>query len=164
MKAGPRFDFGAFVTWLDVTGIRYLLIGGHAVRAYGSPRFTADFDYWFESSARVSVLDHLVEVYELELSAAIEDRGRPIVIGYGERDKVDCFFARGMSTPDGNHLDFDAVFGRSVVLSGERPPPVRVPSIDDLIELKRLRRDPKPKDLEDIAFLRVRKHVEELGE
>ena len=63
-----------------------------------------------------------------------------------------------MSTPDGDHLDFDAVHRRSVVLAGDLPPPVRVPCVADLIALKQLRREPKPADLEDLTFLRVLAH------
>ena len=44
-------------TWTDLLkafnaqGVRYLLIGGHAVMHYTEPRFTKDLDLWVETSA-----------------------------------------------------------------------------------------------------------------
>lgn len=161
MRYGAEFDPEAFVRWLDDNGHRYLLIGGHAVRMYGSPRLTYDYDFWFHPSSRVAVLDHLEQVFELELSASPGDLKRPIVVATAPLDKVDCFFVRGMSTPDGRHLDFDDLFSRATVLSDPQGWTVRVPTSADLIALKQLRAQPKPGDLDDIEFLRVYAQLDE---
>ena len=159
MRAGRRFDVARFIEWLDEQQIRYLVIGGHAVRAYGSPRFTHDVDFWVSSTDRIRVLQHLEDAFDMELSADPADVRRPLVVAASERDKVDCFFTRGMSTPDGVHIDFETVYARSVLMAGPRPPAIRVPAIDDLILLKQLRRQRRAHDIEDIEFLRVCKQL-----
>ena len=159
--SGRRFDPVAFLRWLDSEAIRYMLIGGQAVRLYGSPRTTVEYDFWLEPSSRVRVLRTLEELYDLELSADPTDRRRPIVVAQSPFDKVDTFFLRGMSTPDGKHLDFDELFSRSVLVEAEGEPPVRVPAIDDLIALKSLRAPLKPEDTQDIRYLEVRLRIDE---
>ena len=42
MRAEKRFSPLAFLTWLDQMGVQYLLIGGQAVRLYGSNRTPVD--------------------------------------------------------------------------------------------------------------------------
>jgi hypothetical protein len=39
-------DFKELLRLLNETGVRYLLVGGHAVGAYGFVRYTGDLDLW----------------------------------------------------------------------------------------------------------------------
>lgn len=39
-------DFKEFLQFLNVHGVEYLVIGGHAVAYHGYPRATADLDVW----------------------------------------------------------------------------------------------------------------------
>jgi len=39
-------DFREFLQCLNARGVKYLLIGGHAVAFHGYPRATADLDVW----------------------------------------------------------------------------------------------------------------------
>ena len=39
-------DFRDFLRLLSSNGVRYLLVGGHAVGFHGYPRATADMDVW----------------------------------------------------------------------------------------------------------------------
>src|SRR6266480_4955513 len=39
-------DFKEFLQCLNARGVRYLVIGGHAVAFHGYPRATADLDVW----------------------------------------------------------------------------------------------------------------------
>jgi hypothetical protein len=39
-------DFREFVELLNSNGVRFLIVGGHAVALHGYPRFTGDLDVW----------------------------------------------------------------------------------------------------------------------
>ena len=51
-------DFREFVELLSSSGVRFLVVGGHAVALHGYPRFTGDLDVWVatdpENAARVA--------------------------------------------------------------------------------------------------------------
>ena len=39
-------DFREFIGLLNSHGVKFLIVGGHAVTFHGNPRFTADLDVW----------------------------------------------------------------------------------------------------------------------
>ena len=39
-------DFSEFIASCDAHDVRFLVVGGYAVAAYGHPRFTKDLDVW----------------------------------------------------------------------------------------------------------------------
>lgn len=41
-------DLKEFVALLNAAGVKYLLVGGHAVAFHGHPRFTGDIDFFVE--------------------------------------------------------------------------------------------------------------------
>ena len=43
-------DFKEFISSLNASGVRYLVIGGYAVAFHGRPRYTKDLDVWIEVS------------------------------------------------------------------------------------------------------------------
>jgi hypothetical protein len=43
-------DFREFIESLNSNRVRYLLLGGYAMAAYGHPRYTKDLDVWIEAS------------------------------------------------------------------------------------------------------------------
>jgi hypothetical protein len=51
-------DFREFVELLNSNGVKYLVVGGHAVALHGYPRFTGDLDIWIatdpENTVRVA--------------------------------------------------------------------------------------------------------------
>jgi hypothetical protein len=44
-------DFKEFLSLLHTHRVKYLLVGGYAVAAYGYPRFTGDMDLWIQISS-----------------------------------------------------------------------------------------------------------------
>ncbi len=44
-------DLKEFVELLNATGVKYLLVGGHAVAFHGHPRYTGDIDFFVEPSS-----------------------------------------------------------------------------------------------------------------
>ena len=43
-------DFDELLRLFDANGVRYLIVGGHAVMLYTEPRYTKDLDVWIEAS------------------------------------------------------------------------------------------------------------------
>jgi hypothetical protein len=43
-------DFSELLKGFNAAGVRYLIVGAHAVAYHADPRFTADFDLWVEPS------------------------------------------------------------------------------------------------------------------
>ena len=64
---------------------------------------------------------------------------------------VDVFRARAFSLGR-KKITFTEMYSRRTVLTGEAGLELNLPSIDDLIALKKLRSEPK--DLQDIKYLR----------
>lgn len=44
-------DWQEFLSSLNASRVRYLVIGAHALAAHGAPRYTADLDVWVEADA-----------------------------------------------------------------------------------------------------------------
>ena len=45
-------DWQEFLSSLNASRVRYLVIGAHALAAHGAPRYTADLDVWVEAEPR----------------------------------------------------------------------------------------------------------------
>ncbi len=43
-------DFNDLLSGFDELGVKYLIVGGHAVMFYSEPRYTKDLDIWIEAS------------------------------------------------------------------------------------------------------------------
>jgi hypothetical protein len=57
-------DLREFVELLNSTGVKYLLVGGHAVAFHGYPRFTGDIDFFVErSETNATRLEELLKVF-----------------------------------------------------------------------------------------------------
>lgn len=44
-------DFEELLSIFNENGVRYLIVGGHAVMLYTEPRYTKDLDVWIDASA-----------------------------------------------------------------------------------------------------------------
>ena len=44
-------DFKEFAVLLNSNGVKYLVVGGYALAAYGHPRYTGDLDFWIGTAA-----------------------------------------------------------------------------------------------------------------
>jgi len=44
-------DFKEFAALLNSNGVKYLVVGGYALAAYGHPRYTGDMDFWIGTAA-----------------------------------------------------------------------------------------------------------------
>jgi hypothetical protein len=153
--------YTAFFCALNVTGIRYVVVGGVATVLHGHARLTADVDL---------ILDLEGEAAARAMRALTAHGLRPRVPVNPEafadpRIRRGWIQDKGMQVfsffkPDNpllsvdvfvdHPIEFEGLYERSVICSIDSCP-VRIASIPDLIQLKRLAN--RPQDREDIARL-----------
>ena len=132
--------------------IRYLIIGRRAVILYGGPVLTGDHDIWIHATDKKKVLSLLAEELGFELTHPVDTK-RPIVTGFSGMRKYDLFFQRGVTTIENERVEFEECYRNSVLVEDpSKNISFRVPSIDDLIRLKKIR-PPNVKDEQDIEYL-----------
>ena len=132
--------------------IRYLIIGRRAVILYGGPVLTADYDLWIHPADKKKILSLLSDELGFELSDA-PDTKKPIVSGFSGMKKFDFFFQRSIKNIENDTIEFEKCYTNSILkedLTGNVS--FRIPSIDDLIRLKKIRK-PNIKDEQDIEYL-----------
>jgi hypothetical protein len=133
-------------------GVRYLLIGGQAVRLEGMPRFSMDWDLYIppRDLANIQKINQVLEK-ELDLPLLpLGEKGENFVQTYQTRWGIVQFHLGGPGLPK-----FDEAEARAVIHETENQTPVKCLSTNDLIESKR--KAARPQDNEDIAFLEQKK-------
>ncbi len=153
-----KYLFEEIVRTFNKKKIRYLLIGRQALMFYGAPLFTYDYDFWIHPEDKDMVFDYMEDTLGMEASRNRTEK-RPIFAFHSDSaDKIDVFIVRKITNKEGETLDIDECLGRAVEI---RQPDsdffVRVPSIDDLIKLKKMGK--RPKDMEDIEYLETIKRL-----
>ena len=132
--------------------IRYLIIGRRAVVLYGGPVLTGDHDIWIHTADKKKALSLLAEELDFELSHPVDTK-RPIINGFSGMKKYDLFFYKSAKNFDNETVEFDKCYRNSILIEDPSQNIVfRVPSIDDLIRLKKIRK-PNVKDEQDIEYL-----------
>jgi hypothetical protein len=142
-------DFLDFLRCLLDAGARFLVVGAHAMAAYGVPRATGDLDVWVsaeqENAARVweAVLRFGAPIEALGISRLdLATPGKVIQFGVPPR-RLDV-----LTSVSG--LDFESAWGhrKSHAVAGMQVPFL---SREDLIANKRA--SGRPKDLADLEVL-----------
>lgn len=152
METQKEIGFLDLIRAFDRRQIQHLIIGRRAVVLYGGPVLTADHDLWIRPSDRRTALSLLAYDLGFELSHPPETK-RPIVTGYSGMKKYDLFFYRRITNREGENIEFDRCYADSSLLEDEDLHiRFRVPSIEDLIRLKKIRQ-PNVKDEQDIEYL-----------
>jgi len=165
MGPEPQLDYVSILRGLAERSIRYVVIGGQAVLLHGVPLFSFDFDVWVDPASRRQVLEWLALNDDFELSAGSDD-ATPIVRVYAGRERMDLFFIRAMTNREGVTIAFDDLIARAELRSDPEAglAAVPIPSLDDLIALKRMASTPRPKDEEAIRHLLAKKLLRASGE
>jgi hypothetical protein len=143
------------INLFNQNGVRYLLIGGQAVRLEGMPRFSMDWDIYLppKDMDNLQKINRLLEG-ELDLPLLpLGERGENFIQTYQTRWGILQFHLAGPGLPP-----FDQAEARAVIRETENRTPVKCLSIDDLIESKK--KAARPQDNEDIAFLERKKEVQ----
>jgi len=132
--------------------IRYLIIGRRAVILYGGPVLTADHDLWIHPVDKKKALSILLEKFGFELSHP-PDTKKPIVTGFSGMKKYDFFFQKSVRNLENDTIEFEECYKNSTIKEDTAEDvSFRIPSIEDLIRLKKIRR-PNVKDEQDIEYL-----------
>jgi hypothetical protein len=138
-------------------GIRHLLIGRRAVILYGGPVLTGDNDIWIHSEDREKTLS-LLKSLDFELSHPVDTK-RPIVTAFSGMKKYDLFFHKGIRNLENEAIEFEESYASSTLIEDpSKDISFRVPSIEDLIRLKKIR-EPNVKDGQDIEYLLKAKKI-----
>jgi hypothetical protein len=152
MEPEKEVSFLKLIRVLNRSKIRYLIIGRRAVILYGGPVLTADADLWIHPEDKKRVLSLLLDKLGLEISGS-PDTKKPIVSGFSGPKKFDFFFQRSVRNIEGETIEFEDCYENSVLKEDPTEDVgFRIPSIDDLIRLKKIRR-PNVKDEQDIEYL-----------
>lgn len=152
MKQEKEINFFKLIRELNHQKIRYLVIGRRAVILYGGPVLTADHDIWLHPEDKKKVLLLLSKNFNFKLSDS-PDTKRPIVTGFSGMKKYDFFFQRSVKNIEDETIEFDDCYANSVFKEDVRDKvSFRIPSIDDLIRLKKIRKV-NGKDQQDIEYL-----------
>lgn len=149
----PEIELGFFDIIKDFNQleIRYLIIGRRAAVLYGAPVLTADYDFWIDAADRTRVLDYFINK-DCSLPEP-EDSLKPVVQVYAGPSKIDLFFHRSIRNVEGDLIEFATCYENATI---KEDPDLdiffRIPSIDDLIKTKKIRKE-NVKDLQDIEYL-----------
>lgn len=159
MEPEIELDFFDIIRDLNRMGIRYLIIGRRAVVLYGAPVLTADYDFWIDLKDRAKVLGYFLKK-GCSLSEP-EESGKPIIQVYAGPKKIDLFFHRGIKNIEGQLVEFESCYERATIKEdADEAISFPVPSIDDLIKMKKVR-ERNVKDLQDIEYLLKAKEITE---
>lgn len=129
-------------------GVRYLVIGGQAVRLEGCPRFTMDWDVYIpgRDAANIELINKVLgDVIDMPL-IPVGPRGENFIQTYQTKWGVLQFHLAGPGLPP-----FDEADRRAVTHATEDGVPVRCLSGRDLLESKKQAN--RPSDAVDIEFL-----------
>ncbi len=150
-----------FLKALHRNGVRYLLIGRRAVIAYGGPVQTMDYDLYIDGEEQnTRQLLSIAERFQLYPSVDPENLTEHVMFRLENSFVVDVLRAVKITNDEGTTLTFDELYERKSVLGEEGELQVNVPSLDDLIELKKM--DMDEKDRVDIDYLqRIKKKRDE---
>jgi len=152
MEPEKEVSFYKLIRELNRWKIRYLIIGRRAVILYGGPVLTADTDLWIHPEDKTRALSLLSDKLGLEISDSPDTR-KPIVSGFSGMKRFDLFFQKSIRNIEGETIEFEDCYKNSVLKKDPKEPAsFRIPSIDDLIRLKKIRK-PNVKDEQDIEYL-----------
>jgi hypothetical protein len=135
-------------------GVRYLLIGGQAVRLEGVPRFSMDWDFYIppHDEKNTALINSLMGK-EADIPLEILGRkGEGFIQTYSTTWGIVQFHLGGPGIPP-----FAEAEARAIMLKTETGLQVRAMCLDDLIRAKEAAG--RPQDLTDAAYLREKKSV-----
>lgn len=132
----------------NAAGVRYLLIGGQAMRLVGMPRYTMDWDFFVppKDAENFARLNALLEEELDEPLVPLGPRGEGFIQTYQTRWGVLQFHLGVPGVPS-----FDEAETRAAVRIGENGLPLKCLSGPDLLAAKQAA--DRPEDQADIEFL-----------
>lgn len=138
---------------LHTNGVRYLLIGGQAMRFEGMPRFSMDWDILIppHDVKNIEKINRLLNAQLDVPLVPLGERGENFIQTYQTPSGILQFHLGGLGLPD-----FDQAESRAVEHKTESGATVRCLSADDLLQSKLAAN--RPEDQADILFLQAKTH------
>jgi hypothetical protein len=139
------------ISLFNLNGVRYLLIGGQAMRLEGMPRFSMDWDVFIPPTDQGNI-DLVNRLLEDDLGMPLlprGPRGENFVQTYQTSGGILQFHLGGLSLPR-----FEEAEVRAVSRVNESGTPFRCLCTADLLASKRAAN--RPEDQADIAFLEAK--------
>ncbi|MBU0678752.1 MAG: hypothetical protein KJ626_11620 [Verrucomicrobia bacterium] len=140
----------SLIAELNAAGVRYLVIGGQAVRLHGLPRFSMDWDLFippWDTANFNSLKNVLGDELDIDL-LPLGEKGENIIQTYQTRFGIIQFH---LAVP--GITSFTEAERRAVELKDEDGRLARCLSADDLLASKESAN--RPQDQQDIAFLKA---------
>lgn len=140
-----------YIRRMNRAGIRYLLIGGQAMRLEGMPRFSMDWDFFIpardnDNFAKINA--EFSDIFDLSVEP-LGPHGEGFVQTYQTPLGIIQFHLAPPGLPDFDEAERHLVIRRSAAGT-----PVRCLSGKDLLTSKQATN--RPKDNEDIEFLKIK--------
>lgn len=132
-------------------GIRYVLIGGQAMRLEGMPRFSMDWDVYLagKDEANIAAINRtLADELDVPLAPLSAD-GAGFIQTYQTRWGILQFHLSGVGLPP-----FERAYSRAVAHETDTGVKVRCLAPEDLLVAKQVAG--RPQDQDDILFLKAR--------
>ena len=143
-------DFREFIALLNSSGVKFLIVGGHAVAFHGHPRFTGDLDVWIATHpGNAARVQRALKDFGFGNLFKAEDFSRP---GYAIQLGRPPYRIDLLTSIDG--VQFAAAYKRrkTVKAGGLKLPFI---GLDDLLANKRAAA--RPQDSADVSKLETRK-------
>mgnify|MGYP001570131344 CR=1 FL=1 len=141
-----------FLNDIHNANVRYFLIGRRSIIAYGGPVQTMDYDIYVDNADdNIDLLLKIAARFELFPSLSKEEIKKHFKFRLENDIAIDVFCAKYFSIGNRKKVSFSELYDRRNVAEGETGLRINLPTIDDLIALKRLAS--RPKDIEDIRYL-----------
>ncbi|MFH0773948.1 MAG: hypothetical protein V2A53_00430 [bacterium] len=148
-----------FIKAIHKEGIRYLLIGRQAMIAYGIPVATIDYDLYIDGSdENTRKFLEIAEKFDLFPSRPLEKMKECFMFKLENDITIDVFRCKKIGNQEGEVISFEEIYKNRRTPKDERTgAEVNLPSIDDLIKLKKTGRH---KDIIDVQYLEKLKEMQ----
>ena len=140
-------DFKEFLQLLNANEVKYVVIGGYALAAYGCPRYTKDIDVWIErdNSNALKLIEALKQFGFASLGVTVDDLVTPeyiVQLGYPP-SRIDLI-------TDADGVSFAECYASKVQLEIEG---VTVNFIDRKSLIKNKKASARTQDIADVEAL-----------
>ncbi|MBU1599088.1 hypothetical protein KKG61_03120 [bacterium] len=148
-----------FIKAIHKEAIRYLLIGRQAMIAYGIPVATIDYDLYIDGGdENTKRFLEIAERFDLFPSRPLERMKESFMFKLENDITIDVFRCKKITNQEGETISFEEIYKNRRTPKDEKTgAEVNLPSIDDLIKLKKTGRY---KDIIDVQYLEKLKEMQ----
>ncbi|MDI6735368.1 MAG: hypothetical protein QME42_04095 [bacterium] len=151
-----------FIKTIHKEGVKYLLIGRQAMIAYGIPVATIDYDLYIDGETEnTKRFLEIAEEFDFFPSRPLEKMKEHFMFKLENDITIDVFRCKKIINQEGEIISFEEIYKNRRTPKDEKTGvEINLPSIDDLIKLKKTDRY---KDSVDVQFLEKFKEMQKEG-